>query len=157
MDLEQFPYPWENSSIDEILLSHVLEHLGESKSIYLKIIQELYRICKHGAIIHIHVPHPRHDDFINDPTHVRIITVEGLKLFDQSCNHDWIQRGCANTPLGLYLGVDFRIQKTGVVIENNYLQQLESGTITVDQVMELIKQRLNVCKEMQIDLMCFKQ
>src|SRR5947208_13026944 len=69
-DLEQFPWPWEDSSVGEVVMFHVLEHLGESTATYLKIIQEIYRVCQDGAAIQITVPHPRHDDFLNDPTHV---------------------------------------------------------------------------------------
>ena len=28
-DLEKFPYPFNNDSVNEILLSHVLEHIGQ--------------------------------------------------------------------------------------------------------------------------------
>ena len=34
----------------------------------------------------VHVPHPRHDDFLDDPTHVRAITPKLLKLFDRRIN-----------------------------------------------------------------------
>ena len=37
-DLEHFPYPFNDDSVDEILLSHVLEHIGQSPDIFLKII-----------------------------------------------------------------------------------------------------------------------
>jgi hypothetical protein len=66
-DLETFPWPWKDNSVNEIRLIHVLEHLGERKEVFLNIIKELYRICVASATIHIVVPHPRHDDFINDP------------------------------------------------------------------------------------------
>ena len=54
-DLEQFPWPWADNSVEEILLSHVLEHLGEDRDVYLGIIKELYRVCCHGAKIQIMV------------------------------------------------------------------------------------------------------
>lgn len=44
-DLETFPYPWQDNSVAEVEMHHVLEHLGQQTQIYLKIIQELYRIC----------------------------------------------------------------------------------------------------------------
>ena len=28
-DLEKFPWPWEDNSVDEIRIIHVLEHLGD--------------------------------------------------------------------------------------------------------------------------------
>jgi predicted SAM-dependent methyltransferase len=79
-DLETFPYPWNDNSVVEIEMHHVLEHLGQQTQIYLRIIQELYRICKSGAKIHITVPHHRSDRFFHDPTHVRPITTVGLSL-----------------------------------------------------------------------------
>ena len=69
-DLEKVPWPFEDDYIDEVILCHVLEHLGETKAAYLSIIQELYRVCKPDASVIITVPHPRHDHFLTDPTHV---------------------------------------------------------------------------------------
>ena len=76
IDLEDLPWPFESDSTDEIVLCHVLEHLGGTSDVYLKIIQELYRVSQHSAQISITVPHPRHDDFMIDPTHVRPILPE---------------------------------------------------------------------------------
>jgi hypothetical protein len=156
VNLEHFPYPWKDNSIDEILLQHVLEHLGQLTDVYLKIIQELYRICKNGTIVHIQVPHPRHDDFLGDPTHVRPITKENLSLFDKSLNQQWIEKKWANTPLGIYLGVDFRIQKVEYIVEHKYLKKIENGELSNNEVFELMKERLNVCKQINIEWLCVK-
>jgi hypothetical protein len=111
-DLETFPWPWADNAVSEILLSHVLEHLGHDPHVYLRIIQEMYRVCHGGARIQITVPHWRHDYFCDDPTHVRPITPLGLMLFSQRLNREWIAQGAANSPLGLYLGVDFELLET---------------------------------------------
>jgi len=92
-DLEKFPWPWETSSVGEVVLRHVLEHLGETTAIYFGIIKELYRVCAPGARISIAVPHPRHNYFLNDPTHVRIVTPEGMQLFSKAMNAAWAKRG----------------------------------------------------------------
>src|SRR5438270_12013588 len=80
-DLEVLPWPWPDNSVAEIVLSHVLEHLGYDPKIFLGIMKEMYRVCQGGAAVRIVVPHPRHDYFLADPTHVRAITPFGLQLF----------------------------------------------------------------------------
>lgn len=114
-DLETFPWPWDDNTVSEVKLIHVLEHLGQQTQTYLQIIQELYRICLPDAKIQIIVPHHRHDNFVHDPTHVRAITPSGLQMFSRKLNQDWQTQGCANTPLGLYLNVDFELVKTNLV------------------------------------------
>lgn len=111
-DLETFPWPWTDNSVIEILLIHVLEHLGQDSKTYLNIIKEMYRICQPGATIRIVVPHHRHDFFFDDPTHVRVVTPMGLSLFSQRLNRKWIEEQAANSPLGLYLGVNFELIET---------------------------------------------
>jgi hypothetical protein len=108
-DLEVFPWPWTDDSVEEILLQHVLEHLGRDTDVYLGIIKEIYRVCADDAKIWISVPHHRHEYFFNDPTHVRAVTADGMGLFSQRLNREWIARGFSNSPLGVYLGVDFEL------------------------------------------------
>ena len=151
VDLEKFPWPWQDDSVDHILMSHVLEHLGERRDIYLQIIQELYRVCVDGALIEIHVPHPRHDHFLWDPTHVRAITAEGLLMFDKQTNLQWIQENAANTPLGIYLGVDFRIDKVNYQPDPVIQKQLESGEISASEFHSLLRTQNNICQQIDID------
>ena len=111
-DLESFPWPWETNSVSEIQLIHVLEHLGQETETYFRIFQEMYRVCKQGAKIRIVVPHFRHQFFYDDPTHVRVVTPQGLKLFSKKLNKLWADKGKANSPLGLYLNIDFDLKQT---------------------------------------------
>jgi hypothetical protein len=113
-DLEQVPWPWPDDSVDEILLKHVLEHLGRETNVYLGIMKELYRVCHDGATIRIIVPHHRHEHFYNDPTHVRAVTADGMTLFSQRLNRKWIAEGLSNSPLGIYLGIDFEVSDINV-------------------------------------------
>ena len=112
LDLESFPWPWPTGSVSEILLIHVLEHLGKDSEIYFKIFQEMYRVCSNGAKIRIVVPHYRHEFFYDDPTHVRAVTPLGLELFSKKNNKLWAEKGAANSPLGLYLDIDFELKQT---------------------------------------------
>jgi ADP-heptose:LPS heptosyltransferase len=111
-DLEQLPWPWETNSVNEVLLKHVLEHLGQQTDLYLGIIKELYRVCAPNALITIEVPYPLHSDYLGDPTHCRPVTAEGLWLFNREYADHLIKIKAIGTPLATYLGVDF------VMIEN---------------------------------------
>jgi len=51
-DLNVFPYPWADDSIDGIIMWHVLEHLDDWWGAFL----ECARILKPGARLSIHVP-----------------------------------------------------------------------------------------------------
>ena len=69
VNLETFPWPWPESSADEILVRHLLEHIGETPAVFLAFMKELWRVSKPSALIKILVPHPRCDEFLWDATH----------------------------------------------------------------------------------------
>lgn len=155
-DLEAFPWPWADNTVDEMVFNHVLEHLGEQTQTYLGIIKEIYRVCRDGALVKIVVPHPRHDDFLHDPTHVRAITIEGLRQFSQAANRYWKDNGYANTTLGLYHNVDFEIVQAVHLPAEPWKTQLESGDITTEDL-ELASRRYNnVIKEIHVTLKVLK-
>jgi SAM-dependent methyltransferase len=151
-DLEKFPWPWPDDCVDEVAMHHVLEHLGAETSVYLGIIKELYRVCRDGAKIVIAVPHPRHDTFFGDPTHVRPIVPEGLLLFSQAANRETLAAGRAHTPLGLYIGVDFEIQTTNFKLEEPWGEQLEKKMITVAELQRAIRTYNNVVRQIEITM-----
>ncbi len=155
-DLETFPWLWKNDSVHKILLNHVLEHLGQTTEVYFGIIKELYRICVPGANIHIAVPHPRHDSFINDPTHVRAVTIESFTLFSKKKNRQRIEDGFANSPLGLYLDVDFEIVHTCIVLDPVWQKKLTDNEVSEAHVREAISKYNNVVVETQMILQVVK-
>ena len=149
-DLEKFPYPFDDNSVEEIILSHVLEHIGQDPAIFIKILKEFYRICKNQALINISVPHPRHDDFISDPTHVRPITVTGLSLFDKAHNEEWERIGAANTPLGLIHNLNFKIESVSYKIEDDIMSKFKEGEIDQQRFDFMIKHYNNIIKQIDI-------
>jgi hypothetical protein len=156
-DLEVFPWPWEQDSVGEIVMNHVLEHLGESTGVYLKIIRELYRVCAHGALLRIAVPHPRHDDFIADPTHVRVVTPRGMELFSKEKNREWMQGGYANSPLGIYLDVDFEIVDSTIHLDPFWMEKLRTKACDKQTIFSAMNKYLNVAKEYRITLKAIKK
>jgi len=109
-DLTVTPWPFETSSVNKVLLTHVLEHIGPTPREFLDFWKELYRVCKNGAEIQIEVPHWQHPNFFHDPTHVRPITAVTVALFDQKRNKDDLINNGRESKLGLRLGVDFSLE-----------------------------------------------
>jgi hypothetical protein len=155
-DVEQLNWPWEPCSADEVLFNHSLEHMGAVTSVFLGIMRELYRVCAASARVSINAPHPRHDNFINDPTHVRVITPGMLSLFDLQKNREWIAGGFANTPLAVYTGVNFTIESCTVILTPEYDQKFLRGEINNESLQALMAERNNVAMEYRIVLRALK-
>lgn len=155
-DLEQFPWPWETNSVLEIKLFHVLEHLGESSEVFIKCIKELYRISVPNALIEIRVPHPRHDDFLNDPTHVRPITLETMALFSKSNNRYWEEIGASNSQLGVIHNVDFEIVTSSLMLDSRWITKVQHEQLSDAQIHEASLAQNNVIKEIRFTLKVIK-
>lgn len=147
---------WEADSVDEVLFNHSLEHMGADPAVFLRIMQNLYRICRHEAVIQINVPHPRHDDFIGDPTHVRVITPQVLSLFSRKNCARWAAIGAANTPLATYLGVDFELQETRYKLAHPWAEMKDKGLLSVLKLDEAIARHNNVIREIRMTVMAVK-
>jgi hypothetical protein len=155
-DLEQTPWPWPDSSVSEVVFFHALEHMGEQSAAFLAIMQELYRVCAPNAVVHITVPHPRHDNFLGDPTHVRIITPKLMELFSLANCDKWKELGWANTPFAHYLNVDFETTYAEVRLDEPYLSMLNSGQIKPDEMWKILNERNNIAGEYIITLRVVK-
>jgi hypothetical protein len=151
-DLEEFPWPWAESSVVLVRLIHVLEHLGRDPDVFIGIMKELYRVCAPGARVEIAVPHPRHDNFLGDPTHVRVVTAQVLSLFDREQCEEWERQGFANTPLALYHGVDFRLLANENLPAEPYRTLLNEGKLTSEELAKLERSQNNVIEEIRIVL-----
>jgi len=66
-DLCEFPWPWENDSVDDILMWHVLEHLPDTE----RTLREIHRVLKLGGRFYGQVPFCRSELSYAEPTHVK--------------------------------------------------------------------------------------
>ena len=76
-DLNEFPYPFENSMFDEIYIDNTLEHLDD----VMRVMEEIYRICKPGGLVKVIVPYFRSVWASIDPTHKTFFTVSSPRCF----------------------------------------------------------------------------
>lgn len=74
-DLNVFPYPFDDNSVDFILMDNVLEHLDNP----MEVMNECYRILKKGGRVKINLPHFKYRAAYSDPTHKHYFS-EGVFL-----------------------------------------------------------------------------
>jgi len=79
-DLER-GLPFKDNSVDAVYAFHILEHLND----FLGIMNEIYRVCKPGALVFIKVPHAA-STFVTwkDPTHKRGLFIATFAYFDDT-------------------------------------------------------------------------
>lgn len=76
-DLDRFPWPFENNSFSHIVCKHSLGHLDN----LVRVMEELHRIGRQGAIIEIVSPHFSSDNYFTDVTHKHPFGYRSLDYF----------------------------------------------------------------------------
>ena len=155
-DLEVFPWPWEDNSVSEIRIIHTLEHLGADWKVYIKILQEMYRVCEDDAHIQVDVPSPWHWNYISDPTHVRPVTPDGLNLFSKEHCQKCIDVGMSETPFAIIYDVDLRPHDVEWKFDQLWQGKIDRGEIHRSQIEEIHSNYRNVVTEFKIPLAVVK-
>ena len=74
-DLTRYPWPFPESHFDEVLASHILEHLPNFNAV----INEVWRVGKPGALVVVRVPFFLSTKYDSEPDHR---TPFGIRSFD---------------------------------------------------------------------------
>lgn len=80
-DLEVFPWPFEDSSVDEMWFQHIFEHFSPQN--FISIVREIYRIGRDSAIVTLISPYAGSDNYWTDPTHKMPLTSRTFDFFDR--------------------------------------------------------------------------
>jgi len=64
-DLNRFPWPLPSGQFRQVFAYDVIEHLPD----VVPVMEEIYRVCRDGAQVHITVPHFSSANAFTDPTH----------------------------------------------------------------------------------------
>ncbi len=103
MNLDVFPWPFDDESVSQIVASHVFEHVASP----VEFVLECWRVLRPGGRLTIQCPHYTSENAFTDPTHVRFVTD---RTFDY-----WCQGEDLNGPLGAqFLGDVFQFRKRKV-------------------------------------------
>lgn len=156
LDVEQADWAFEDNRFDYILMKHVLEHVGKDFADFARIMRNLHRILSPAGILEIHVPHYRHETYWSDPTHVRAFTALTFRMMSKRQNDEWIAKRANYTMLAYVMGVDFELKQAVQVYDQSYIQMMNDGQITKDEVRRRAETDWGVVRELQVQLLAIK-
>ena len=78
-DLDTLPWPFQDNTFDVIFAHSVFEHLDKQ----VAVMEEMWRILKHGGRIVITVPYFRCPDAFTDSTHKHFFTTRSMDYYIQ--------------------------------------------------------------------------
>ena len=79
VDLDQFPYPFADSSFDRITAIHVIEHLSD----VIRTMEEFHRLLRPGGSLRIETPHYTDYSSWCDPTHKNHLNSFSFRYFGE--------------------------------------------------------------------------
>jgi len=82
-DLDHFPWPLPDDEFDVIYCYHVLEHLDD----IVRVMEELHRVGKKGAMVEIRTPHFSSLYSWQDPTHQHHFALDSFDYFTEGTRH----------------------------------------------------------------------
>ncbi len=97
-DLDVMPYPFPDGSVDEIRMSHCLEHLENP----IKAIGEIYRMLKPRGVLTLRLPYPGHP-VAHNMWHKQGFQAKDFYALDKDHNAHYF--------LDKIIDVDFRVKK----------------------------------------------
>jgi SAM-dependent methyltransferase len=78
-DLNDLPWPWDDSSFDMVVACAVFEHLRND---LVMTVNECWRILRPGGVLHMKLPFWKSDNAYRDPTHYWRFSLRTCDLFD---------------------------------------------------------------------------
>jgi SAM-dependent methyltransferase len=135
-DLNKFPYPWKDSNVDNIYMSHVLEHLDNPK----RVMDEIWRICRNGALVTIKVPWYKSWTTLWNPLHKHEFAPRWFEAFDHGTNAFTSVYGGSIPSSVNFKILSSRKKKMGVRIFRCIKGITHMGVSELEVVMEVVKE-----------------
>jgi len=76
-DLNVFPYPFDDDSVDRVVMNNIIEHLDDT----IAVLGEVYRMLRPGGVCHIEVVYWNHKYTWSDPQHKHAFTELSWEFF----------------------------------------------------------------------------
>lgn len=84
-NLNIFPWPFKDNTFSHIFSISTLEHLDN----LVKVMEEIHRVCKRGAVIEIRVPHFASLGAYKDPTHKIFFSYYTFDYFAENFDYNF--------------------------------------------------------------------
>jgi hypothetical protein len=141
-DIEQDVLPFTADSVEEMLLSHVLEHIKDP----LGLMENLYRVAKPGCRLVVRCPYGSSDDAWEDPTHVRPYFMNSFLYFSQPAywRADYGYRG------------DWQVRTVTLRIPDALTTGHQGRPLDAREMLDLIAHERNIVTEMIAELEAIK-
>lgn len=149
-DVDEWSMP--DNSVEEVIAHHVLEHIGDG---FMHFMQELYRVCKNGAVIHIRVPHYRHETFYADPTHKRAITSDTFRMMSKKQNILAKEKSLNTSRLADLYNIDFEVLKDEMIPDDRFRNMFNN--VSAAEAETYILQHWNIILELYIQITVVKE
>lgn len=127
------PEPIEQAAALALYPIHVLEHVGQAPDLFRDIVRGIHRVMQPGGTVHVVVPDPSHDTFLNDPTHVRPITPEFFLMLSKARNAEWRAEALSCSPVAEAWNVDFEVVRIERELDPGFRAWAAANGITVDR------------------------
>lgn len=150
VDLNVFPWPWQDNEFDHIHASHIIEHLGDTSTDFIKVIKEMYRISNHSAIWEISVPHWRCDVALDDPTHKRLITLGMFQEFNRRMAIQKLKVSSSPMMLGFEHDIDIEVCDVQFEYLSHWQERVNNKEITTEELNYALNTFNNVASEMRV-------
>ena len=80
-DLDEYPWPFESDSVDEVVMDQCLEHLVDHN----RAMKEIHRVLTRGGVATITVPHFTWQLAFTDPTHRHFFAYNTFFYYARNC------------------------------------------------------------------------
>ena len=139
VDLEAYPWPWEDSSVDGVTSNHLVEHVRDLPAF----MAELWRVCKPGATVEISHPYQFNVRAWQDPTHVRALNEISWFYFDAKWRGNRPEFGAS----------DFELVELDAVPEENWKEMAADHPEDFERA---CRNQINVVSDLRVTLRCRK-
>jgi hypothetical protein len=156
IDLEVLPWPYEDDFFTKIQANLVLEYLAPDNRLFMKIIQEMYRVSAPKAEWVISMPHHRCDMAYDDFMQVRRLTPRSFSFFDQKRNFEVTAKKVGESTYGMRYNVDLEIADVNFGMIPYWKQKQEAGLIGSAMMEEYLMTKNNVADVVNLFLKVHK-